>query len=251
MKCLKIVTCYFGKRRFDFNTPKDMGNYIIKMLENEINIENGVDTDVVFVNNNNNHNIELNSLLNSFNDVKTKNGKIIVNVRENLNGSFGAYYDMFFKYMDDYDYFFFCEDDVLIYKEKYISEFIEFLNSDESIGFVCLAPISYSFGNDRIHSGGGCGLSSKEKFLKVYSKESVNELLVNKRANNNNVDDYNLFQSLEIEFTNSFVRNGLTIKNHPKFFPLCDNYEIHGGQKYYKKLLDCYLKGEFIYKVGE
>ena len=36
MKCLKIVTCYFGKRRFDFNTPKDMGNYIIKMLENEI-----------------------------------------------------------------------------------------------------------------------------------------------------------------------------------------------------------------------
>jgi hypothetical protein len=250
MKCLKIIACYFGKRRFDFNTPKDMGSYIQRMLENEINIENGVNTDVVFVNNENN-NEELNLLLNSYNEVKTKNGKIIINVRENLNGSFGAYYDMFFKYMDDYDYFFFCEDDVLIYKEKYISEFIEYLNSDELIGFVCLAPISYSLGVQSIHSGGGCGLTSKEKFLKVYSKESVNQLLENKRKNNNNIDNYNLFQILEIEFTSTFMRNGFNIKNHPKFFPLCDNYEIHGGQKHYKQLLNSYENGEFIYKVGE
>jgi hypothetical protein len=250
MKCLKIIACYFGKRRFDFNTPKDMGTFIKKMLENEINIENGVNTDVVFINNDNN-NVELNLLLNSYNEVKTKNGKIIVNVRENLNGSFGAYYDMFFKYMNDYDYFFFCEDDVLIYKEKYISEFINFLNSNELIGFVCLAPISHWFGVQKIHSGGGCGLTSKEKFLKVYSEDSVNQLLENKRRDNGNIDNYGLFQTLEIEFTSTFVRNGFNIENHPNFFPLCDNYEIHGGQKHYKKLLDSYVNGEFIYKVGE
>jgi len=250
MKCLKIIACYFGKRRFDFNTPKDMGNFIKKMLENEINIENGVDTDVVFINNDNN-NTELNLLLSSYNNTKTKNGKIIVNVRENLNGSFGAYYDMFFKYMNDYEYFFFCEDDVLIYKEKYISEFISFLNSSELIGFVCLAPISHYYGIKKIHSGGGCGLTSKKKFLKVYSEDSVNELLKNKRKDNRNIDNYSLFQSLEVEFTNTFVRNGFNIENHPKFLPLCDNYKSHGGQKDYGKLLNYYTNGEFIYKVGE
>ena len=73
----------------------------------------------------------------------------------------------------------------------------------------------------------------------------------NRRRDNGNIDNYGLFQTLEIEFTSIFVRNGFNIENHPKFFPLCDNYEIHGGQKHYKKLLDCYVNGEFIYKVGE
>ena len=39
------------------------------------------------------------------NNNKTKNGKVIVEQRENIGGSFGAYFDMFEKYSSEYDYF--------------------------------------------------------------------------------------------------------------------------------------------------
>jgi hypothetical protein len=246
-KCLKIICCYFGHRRTTFNTPRNMYEYIGEMIQNEIHIENGVETDVVFVNNDAGI-IEKNEYINSFNNHKTKNGKIIVENRENINGSFGAYYDMAIKYKNYYDYFFFCEDDVLIYKENYMIDFVEFFNSDENLGFVSLAPLSNLRTNQPLHSGGGCGLTSKETFLKINTEESTQKIL--NKKNIKQTDLYSQLQMLEMSFTNEYVRGGMTIKNHPKFSPLCINYESHSGQKHYSKFFLSDKNLEFIYKVG-
>lgn len=241
-KCVKIICTYFGDRRSVHNTPQNVIEFLKLMIENEINLENGVPTDVIIINNNCN-NTESNEILNSYHNVETKNGKIIVEHRDNKGGSFGGYYDMFLKYKNNYDYWFFCEDDVLIYKDKYIKDFIEFLDSDSNLGFVSLAPMSIS--HFPKHSGGGCGLTSTDKFLQSRSIDEIENFL-NITSNLN--DSYGRLEQYEIDFTNRFVRSGMEIKNHPIYSPYCLNLQSHAGQK------DNYIKTneelEIIYKVG-
>lgn len=241
-KCLKIICCYLGLRNNYHNTPVNILSYIKESITNEINIENGYETDVVFVLNESPTMDGLVYILNQ-NNKPTKNGKIIIERRPNKNGSFGAYHNMVEKYMNDYDYFFFCEDDVLIYKDNYIKDFIDFCDSDVSIGFVSLAPI-HDGDKYPSHSGGGCGLTSKEKFLKVYTTEYI----VNFNSTNTINQPYPDLLKFEIEFTNRFITSELFLKNHPKYSPLCENYIKHKGHM--NNFKEEYLNLEFIYKVG-
>lgn len=245
--CAKIICTYFGNRRSSNNTPQNVIEFLKVIIENELNIENGVPTDVIIVNNNCN-NILNNEILNSYHNTETKNGKIIIETRENKGGSFGGYYDMFLKYKDNYDYWFFCEDDVLIYKNEYIKDFIEFLDNDDNLGFVSLAPMSMSFHPK--HSGGGCGLTSTNKFLQSRSIDEIKNFL-NMTSSLN--DGYGQFEKYEIDFTNTFVKLGMEIKNHPSYSPYCLNFQSHASQKNnYEK--NNYVKNneelEIIYKVG-
>lgn len=241
-KCAKIICTYFGNRRSVHNTPQNVIEFLKLMIENEINIENGIETDVIIINNNCN-NIESNNILNSYHNVETKNGKIIVESRDNKGGSFGGYYDMFLKYKNDYDYWFFCEDDVLVYKNEYIKDFIEFLDSDNNLGFVSLAPMSISFHPK--HSGGGCGLTSTDKFLQSRSITEIENFLNITSGLN---DGYGKLEKYEIDFTNTFVRSGMEIKNHPSYSPYCLNFQSHAGQKSNYVINNEEL--EVIYKVG-
>lgn len=244
-KCLKIICCYFGKRGGHHNTPTNIFEFVKLMVDNELNIDNGYDTDVLFIINECGETESKNYLLN-LNGTETKNGKLIVETRHNQKGSFGAYYDMFLKYMNNYNHFFFCEDDVLIYKENYIKEFIEYCDSDESIGFVSLAPI-YVGKTYPKHSGGGCGLTSKEKFIIANPINDILNYVNDKKKNTINVS-YQKLTELEINFTNKFVLKNMDLFNHPKFSPLCSNYSTHFGHKVNFK--QEYLNLEFIYKVG-
>jgi hypothetical protein len=243
-KCLKIICCYFGPRRATFNTPNNIIEYVIENLENEKKIDNGFPTDVVFVNNDCN-NKESNEILNSYNNTETKNGKIFIETRENESGSFGAYYDTAFKYKDHYDYFFFSEDDVIIYKDNYIKDFIDFIDNNDEVGFVSLAPISKSPYYPR-HSGGGCGLTTKEKFLKCNPEDYVKQFRI--ENNDRPIHIYGKLENLEVEFTNAFVRKDYQLKNHPKYSPLCSNFNIHVG--HLNNYDPSYVNLEFIYKVG-
>jgi hypothetical protein len=239
-KAAKIICTFFGDRRQDNNSPTNVIDFLKLMIENEIDIENGIYTDTIIVNNDCG-NVQSNEILNSYNGVETKNGKIIVEVRENLGGSFGAYYYAFLKYKDDYDYWFFCEDDVLVYKENYMSDFIEFLNSDNNLGFVALAPITKP--GTQIHSGGGCGLTSTDKFLRSRSTSYMDDhFTVSKQRGNH----YGSFQYYEIDFTNVFIRSGMSISNHPTYSPFAENYQKHVSQMVHFDN----NKQEQIYKVG-
>lgn len=239
MKSAKVICCYFGNRRNVHNTPKNIFDFIIKNIENEINIENGFDLDVFLVVNNS-KNINDN-MLESYNNTNTKNGKIYVLHRENTGGSFGAYFETFYNHYQDYDYWYFCEDDVLIFEPEYIKKCVDFINSDTNIGFVSLAPISQT----PIHSGGGCGFTTTEKFLDVYNLEEIKNKLINYPKNFN----YSFLESCEIEFTNRFSQKNYKVINHPEFSPLCSNFEKHYGQKKYANESNINLKK--IYQVGE
>ena len=240
-KCAKIICTYFGERRSVHNTPKNTIEFLKIMIENEINIDNGISTDVIIINNDSN-NVPNNQILNLYHNSKTKNGKILVETRENKGGSFGAYYDMFLKYKDIYDYWFFCEDDVLIFENEYMRNFIDFINTDENIGFVSLAPISKDPSYPK-HSGGGCGLTSTEKLLRSRSIAEI-EFFLNKTSSFN--ENYHILEQYEVMFTNKFIQAKMDIKNHPEYSPYCSNYESHLGQK--NNFTKLYENKKIIYK---
>lgn len=240
MKCAKIIVTYFGQRRTVHNTPDYIFNFFDKMIKNELSIQNEINTDIFIVINSIDIEKE-NQIIEELNNKKTNNGKIICVKRNNVGGPFGAYFQIFKDFQDQYQYWFFCEDDILIYKNGYMKEFVEFLDSDDSLGFVCLAPIAQA---PMPHGGGGVGLTSTEKFLKAYSQLSIQEIM-------NHMVMHQSYGELEIsewQFTARFHQFGMRIANHPNFSPLCENFTKHGGQARYAHLLN---EKEFIYQVGE
>jgi hypothetical protein len=247
-KCAKIICTYFGGRRTGtYNNPKDMKSFFLKMMENEVSIDMGIETDIILVNNDCGI-VSVNEGVNSFNNKKTRNGKVIVEQRENIGGSFGSYFDMFTKYLSEYDYFFFCEDDHIIFKEGYMKDFVDFIDSDDKVGYVALAPITLPGLNGLpVHSGGGIGLTSTKKFNMIYGENSI----CNFRHEMTHGQSYDKLQNYESRFNSNFIiHGGFEIKNHPKYSCIPNNYKnLEVNYRFY--LNEENLQKEFIYNVGE
>jgi hypothetical protein len=247
-KCSKIICTYFGGRRTGtYNNPKDMKSFFLKMMENEVSIDMGIETDIILVNNDCGI-VSVNEGVNSFNNKKTRNGKVIVEQRENIGGSFGSYFDMFTKYLSEYDYFFFCEDDHIIFKEGYMKDFVDFIDSDDKVGYVALAPITLPGLNGLpVHSGGGIGLTSTKKFNMIYGENSI----CNFRHEMTHGQSYDKLQNYESRFNSNFIiHGGFEIKNHPKYSCIPNNYKnFEVNYRFY--LNEENLQKEFIYNVGE
>ena len=247
-KCVKIICTYFGGRRTgSYNNPKDMKSFFLKMMENEVSIDMGIETDIILVNNDCGI-VSVNEGVNSFNNKKTRNGKVIVEQRENIGGSFGSYFDMFTKYLSEYDYFFFCEDDHIIFKEGYMKDFVDFIDSDDKVGYVALAPITLPGLNGLpVHSGGGIGLTSTKKFNMIYGENSI----CNFRHEMTHGQSYDKLQNYESRFNSNFIiHGGFEIKNHPKYSCIPNNYKnFEVNYRFY--LNEENLQKEFIYNVGE
>jgi hypothetical protein len=247
-KCAKIICTYFGGRRTGtYNNPKDMKSFFLKMMENEVSIDMGIETDIILVNNDCGI-VSVNEGVNSFNNKKTRNGKVIVEQRENIGGSFGSYFDMFTKYLSEYDYFFFCEDDHIIFKEGYMKDFVDFIDSDDKVGYVALAPITLPGLNGLpVHSGGGIGLTSTKKFNMIYGENSI----CNFRHEMTHGQSYDKLQNYESRFNSNFIiHGGFEIKNHPKYSCIPNNYKnFEVNYRFY--LNEENLQKEFIYNVGE
>jgi len=247
-KVAKVICTYLGTRRPYFNNPNDMTSYLDKNIEGEIKIDNKIDTDLIIVNNDCG-NPEINKKLNKYDGVITKNGKIIVEQRENIGGSFGSYFDMFEKYSKDYDYWFFSEDDHIIYKKGYMKDFVDYLDSDEKLGYVGLAPVTTHNNTYPKHCGGSIGLTSTKNFLKVYGENSKCNFRNNMKSNSS----YDDLQFYEYSFSSNFsVYGKLEITNHPDYSELpanCMNKNLFRNYRnFYNKEN---LTKEFIYIVGE
>lgn len=242
-KSLKLICCYFGKRRTTANTPEDITEFLKLNLQNEIDIENGMDTDVLIVNNDAG-NVEKNEwLFNTYNNKRTKNGKITVETRPNIGGSFGAYYYGFFKYWKQYDYWFFCEDDVLIFKENYMRNFANLMDVNYDVSFISLAPIRVGTPKLPTHSGGGCGLTSTNIFLRQHDLRKLEDNQKNIKADSGYVD----LQKLEVIFTNNFISKEYELTNHPNYSPYPENYKKNVLYKNFQ-IEDENL--EYIYNIG-
>lgn len=239
MKCAKVIVFYFGKRRKASNNSQII-DLLPEIIQNETQIDVGYDTDTFFVVNDSR--TELDNSLDEYNGYQTKNGKIRVIKRPNIGMSFGGYIDIFNKFKNEYDYWMFLEDDVIVYKDGYISDFINYLESSNTT-FVALAPISHLI---RTHCGGGCGLTSTKYMEQTYTTQFVDSKL-NEWSNYSGYDVASgklQDKNAEIEFTSYFK-----LQNHPNFLPIASNYSKHSTQISYKHLYNSNF--EFIYKVGK
>lgn len=240
VKCLKIISCFFGKRRKLNNnptTPEECLKFLKESIDLDINLDSGESMDILLVNNKNNF-LEGDSYVNSLKGTKTKNGIIKVVVRENVGGSFGSFSDGFDMCKHDYDYFLFNEDDIRILKENYFSQSIEKLNTDKQIGFVAFAPIHR--GNP-VHSGGGFGITASKIITSILGDGKI--------AYEKSVD-YSALQTNEIEFTNMYDRAGLTIVNLDQYCTLASNYTLHASQNRPPYNTEILSGKPFLYKVG-
>lgn len=149
MKVCKVVSTFFSDSRIDrsyeregyepvrwsthiqFGVPGEPG--IKKMIEDTISLDKDVDTgadcDILLINNVNGS-VEFDEYIRSLNNTETKNGKIFTFEKENEGGQFGAFDFIWHKFEDEYDFWIFTEDDIIITGHEYYSKLIERLGKD-------------------------------------------------------------------------------------------------------------------------
>tara|TARA_R110000824_G_scaffold401091_1_gene610641 strand:+ start:136 stop:1062 length:927 start_codon:yes stop_codon:yes gene_type:complete len=135
----KLIAIYFGVRRTYPYTYHDTIKILKDSIQNEIELDPGVDNlDTILVN----HDCgikEANDFLDSFDGMKTFAGRIKVFHRPWDNGagmSPGSMNYGFKLLRDEYDYWFFQEDDYKIVKKDYYKKGIEILDNRDDVAFV-------------------------------------------------------------------------------------------------------------------
>ena len=230
MKCAKVICVWMGdKRPLSNNCPTV--DIIDESIDLEINLNKGYPTDTYFVVNKSGDSLD--NYLDKYDNMETCDGVIKVMKRPNLGLSFAAYLETYYKFKNEYDYWFFCEDDVIIYKENYVKMFIENLKDD--ISFVALSPISNHI---RKHCGGGCGLTSSHFMNDAYPYDEITTIL----------EDWCTYEgydggTLETTFTSKF-----NLSNCKNVSALASNWNLHSSQKNHA---NNNLQSNYIYRVGK
>ena len=146
-------------------------------------VEAGLNYDTIIVINRKDFRAEeltrVENYLKKHNNKKTKNGKFIIEFRENKGISFGAYNHAFDKYKDDYDYFFFTEDDYLWSKKNwYLQLYTEYeyqtKTVNEGIGMLCAKGTGSGYTGAHCH--GGIGLASTTDMKYAFNIDNYSEI---------------------------------------------------------------------------
>lgn len=188
MKIAKVITTSFVPRVVRMKTGilgdppgyfSHSQNYVtcesvidlIKMnVALEAESDPGADVDLILVNNESG--FELGSqYLDTLDGLSLKRGKIRIFHRENYGRSFGGYNYAFMKLRNEYDYFIFTEDDIIVWVDGYARKGLEVMHNDPHCGFVAYQGIAKKFKHhtldDSIHAHGGVGLTSTIVLNKV------------------------------------------------------------------------------------
>jgi hypothetical protein len=166
-------------------------------------------------------------------------GKIHILSRENIGGSFGAFSEGYAYLGKDYDYVIFNEDDILIFYPEYMKPILNLFDSDSTIGFVPLAPLSYTH---PVHCGGGFGVGRKSVLDKLCERFGNLPYIAQ--------NSYQSFEQSEIGFTSSIVAIGYKLAPVEDFSCLAENYQKHTSQNRPQYVTEANLSKKFIYKVG-
>jgi len=240
-KCCKVIAVYFGARRTLNNnptTPEASLELFQHHIEWDKKIDPGIDCDVILVNNQAGYH-GANVYLDSLDGTPSFRGTYKCHTRPNTGGSFAAYDYAYQQHKDEYDYWCFLEDDVIITEDNIYLDAVNTLESDPTIGFVSLAPIVNT--PNGWHSGGGCGFSSKTN-LDTVSVNNAGHLP------HNNGTDYTSFENAELAFTIVYGVHGLRLVNLEGCSPFCSNYKTHASQASHLSRFD--ESERHIYKVG-
>tara|TARA_R110002051_G_scaffold103182_3_gene174876 strand:- start:381 stop:1307 length:927 start_codon:yes stop_codon:yes gene_type:complete len=135
----KVIATYFGIRRHYPYECNDTIQVLKDSIQNEIDLDPGVDNlDVILIN----HDcgvVKGNEFLQSLDGKEIFCGKIRVISREWDEGkgiSLGSFDYAFKKLQDDYDYWFFQEDDYKLVKPNYYGNGVKILEENSRVGFV-------------------------------------------------------------------------------------------------------------------
>lgn len=257
-KCCKVISTYFGPRRTNIvhgdtgsNIDKTSNtNSTIALLENVVSLErkinSGVFNDTIIVNHDissENGDVEPLRYLKSLDGTPTRTGVIKVLNRSWQNGvgaSFKSFSDAFAVYKDQYEYWFFTEDNVVQKRGGYFKKAISQLESDPTIGFVCAYRYTTLDENPHpcAHCHGGCGASTRDNLLKLYSK--YGSLPHSPHPRVPDVGDQEIFNYLtaqwyraleeegEVMFTHKFISEGMRLVDIDYKEKFCNYY----GQDY-------------------
>jgi hypothetical protein len=200
---------YFSHSQ-NFTKPEQVIDLLRLTLEIESNVNPGCRTDLIFVNNNCGWN-EGKYYLNSINGMKNRYGSIKVVHRENIGRSFGGYNAAVKLFGDEYKYYIFTEDDILINQDHYAAIGIkEFINC-KNCGFVAYQSISTQFGlrnrEDSLHAHGGVGLTSYDVLKKVIEK------YMNLPFSSSPTEQtyFDIIEKGEVAFTNTIYKMGYNL----------------------------------------
>lgn len=103
---------------------------------------------------------------------RIQNTEIEINIRENYGLSYGAFSDIFIKYMDKYDYYMFNEDDYVIVQDNFDDYLLNKFKSLPNCGYLCGLVSEYAFDRKIRHAGLIGGIQSYECLKKVYDKNN-------------------------------------------------------------------------------
>lgn len=231
MKAVQVIATYFGERR---NYPSN-ALQVVEVLNQQIELlqdfDVGYDCDFLIVN----HDIkspQVYDYLFALEGVQLKNGVVRVLHRPIINNdlSFGSYKYAFYKFENEYDYWFFTEDDILPLRENYIKEMIDIIEGDSLVGFVAALTFSkthtFSFDkegyikavgtpwNHPPHAHGGVGLTTTKilQNLRTRLPSYFDTPNINNSINKTTLKGGYTGDHVEIEFTNAFTQIGYKLK---------------------------------------
>lgn len=205
MNCKVIAVCFNDNRRIQLDarfpnhnqcieTQEGLLDMMKRIINFELDNDAGVSMDIIIVNSDVKY-VAGNDWLDSINGKKTLNGEIKVLHRENTGGSFGAYNDAFLRYRNDYNYWLFTEDDIMVGGRDYYRRILEKMRARKNVGFVALVGLArHPLGT---HAHGGIGLTSRE-ILENICHNNNGEL----PYHHGNWDKPNVVAEGEVKFTN-------------------------------------------------
>ena len=202
-KACMIVTVWFGKRTRLFNSPErapDQLNFFKDVfIEHAIKVDPGVDMDLVIVMNQCKKFPKGYAYVATLDGTDINRGKVRVLSRTNSEGKgFDGFAHGFATVQDEYDYFLFCEDDVVFFLDDYYRMGIETFEKNQPMAAcVGYSPKSLPNCGHASHFGGGLLMSSREKLQTVAREWSLGCSLLRKKK-------ISRLPSSEVAFTDAF-----------------------------------------------
>ena len=213
----------------NFVTEESIIELIKLNIEIELKCNPGVPVDLIIVNNDSGWS-EGNRFLESINGKELRYGKVHVLTKNNFGRSFGGYNYAFKTLGNNYDYFIFTEDDIVIGRDGYASIGIENFHNTKNCGFVAYQAISTVALNlppeDALCAHGGVGLTSVSVLNEVVKRYGSLP-----HADANSSQEYiNIIRNGEVAFTNKIYKLGYHLISLPNDIKLYDfAYDLMRG----------------------
>ena len=213
----------------NFVTKESIIELIKLNIEIELKCNPGVPVDLIIVNNDSGWS-EGNRFLESINGKELRYGKVHVLTKNNFGRSFGGYNYAFKMLGNNYDYFIFTEDDIVIGRDGYASIGIENFHNTKNCGFVAYQGISSKAFNfppeEALHAHGGVGLTSASVLNEVFKRYGSLP-----HADESSSQEYtDIIKDGEVAFTNKIYKLGYQVISLPNDIKLYDfAYDVMRG----------------------